>query len=101
MPARPRAVPTVLGHRRRGWGPLCACLSTSSPHSPTGGLAVTAHQETRPHAGRQSPFLAGLRAGPMVGDGAMGTQLYARGVAPDACFDAQNLTNPHLVEAVH
>src|SRR5262249_28881906 len=48
-----------------------------------------------------SPFLAGLRAGPMVGDGAMGTQLYARGVAPDACFDAQNLTNAHLVEAVH
>ena len=31
----------------------------------------------------------------------MGTQLYARGVALDSCFDAQNLPEPALVEAIH
>src|SRR5437764_81018 len=52
-------------------------------------------------AGRQSPFLTRLRAGALLCDGAMGTQLYARGVPQDACFDAQNLASPQVVEAVH
>ena len=34
-------------------------------------------------------------------DGAMGTQLMERGVRPEDCFDAQNLKNPKIVEAVH
>ena len=34
-------------------------------------------------------------------DGAMGTQLMNRGVRPEDCFDAQNLKNPKIVEAVH
>ena len=37
----------------------------------------------------------------MVADGAMGTQLYQRGVGFDQCFDALNLTHPAQVEAVH
>jgi methionine synthase I (cobalamin-dependent) len=31
----------------------------------------------------------------------MGTQLYARGVALDACYDVVNVDNPRLVQAVH
>jgi homocysteine S-methyltransferase len=48
------------------------------------------------------PFRARLESSPViVADGAMGTQLYARGVAFDQCFDAQNLENPQLVEDIH
>ena len=34
-------------------------------------------------------------------DGAMGTQLMDGGVRPEDCFDAQNLSNPKLVESIH
>ncbi len=37
----------------------------------------------------------------LLGDGAMGTMLYARGVSPDACFDVLNLNNPRLVQGIH
>lgn len=50
----------------------------------------------------EHPFRARLRSGPViVADGAMGTQLYARGVAYDQSFDAQNLDRPELVEQIH
>ena len=43
-----------------------------------------------------------LERGPMLSDGAMGTQLYERGgVVPDACLDELNLTDPELVKSVH
>jgi len=38
---------------------------------------------------------------PLVGDGAMGTMLHARGVGFDQCFDELNLTQPALVADVH
>lgn len=47
------------------------------------------------------PFLARLAHGPLLCDGAMGTQLYAAGVAYEQCFDHQNLTQPALVERAH
>ncbi|GAC1467801.1 MAG: bifunctional homocysteine S-methyltransferase/methylenetetrahydrofolate reductase [Chloroflexota bacterium] len=37
----------------------------------------------------------------LLADGALGTELYSRGVAPDQCFDAQNLGHPTLIEHVH
>jgi homocysteine S-methyltransferase len=37
----------------------------------------------------------------IVADGAMGTQLYERGISTDRCFDAQNLERPHVVEQIH
>lgn len=50
----------------------------------------------------EHPFLQRLAAGGvMVADGAMGTELYARGVSYDECFDGQNLTRPDLVEQIH
>jgi methionine synthase / methylenetetrahydrofolate reductase(NADPH) len=49
-----------------------------------------------PHA-----FSERLGEGPLLCDGAMGTVLYARGVALDGCFDVLNLNNPRLVQGVH
>jgi len=37
----------------------------------------------------------------VIADGAVGTQLHARGVARSACLDEINLTQPELVLAVH
>jgi homocysteine S-methyltransferase len=48
-----------------------------------------------------APFVAALAERPLLGDGAMGTMLYARGVAVDACFDILNLTEPKIVQAIH
>lgn len=47
------------------------------------------------------PFLKQLRERPMLCDGAMGTLLYARGVAHEQCFDALNLTQPELIQNIH
>jgi len=41
-----------------------------------------------------------LEHGPVVTDGALGTQLQARGLAPGECPDAWNLTHPDEVEQV-
>jgi len=47
------------------------------------------------------PFLARIQQGPVLGDGAMGTELYARGILPTNCYDALNLTDPGVVQRVH
>src|SRR5262245_40859128 len=46
-------------------------------------------------------FTAALAARPLLGDGAMGTMLYARGVPLDACFDVLNASDPKLVQSIH
>jgi homocysteine S-methyltransferase len=53
------------------------------------------------HEAAVKPFLERLAEGVMVCDGAMGTQLYARGVFINRCFDELNLSNPSLVRSVH
>lgn len=47
------------------------------------------------------PFLERIDRGVLVGDGAMGTELYARGIDITACFDALNVRAPDLVSDVH
>ena len=47
------------------------------------------------------PFLERLARGPLLCDGAMGTQLYGRGIDFDECFDALNLTQPDVVREIH
>jgi methionine synthase I (cobalamin-dependent)/5,10-methylenetetrahydrofolate reductase len=47
------------------------------------------------------PILERLRERPLLCDGAMGTLLYARGVAYGECFDALNLTHPELIQSIH
>ncbi|MCX7824413.1 MAG: bifunctional homocysteine S-methyltransferase/methylenetetrahydrofolate reductase [Verrucomicrobiae bacterium] len=48
-----------------------------------------------------SDFLERLQNEVMLGDGAMGTLLYQRGVPLEVCYDAQNVLNPLLVEKIH
>jgi len=50
-----------------------------------------------------SDFITALSAAesPLLGDGAMGTQLNARGIGFNQCFDQLNLSQPELVAGVH
>src|SRR4051812_33710986 len=47
------------------------------------------------------PLFDRLAAGPILGDGAMGTMLYAAGASLDESFDALNISRPDMVLAVH
>jgi methionine synthase I (cobalamin-dependent)/5,10-methylenetetrahydrofolate reductase len=47
------------------------------------------------------PFLEALRASPLVFDGAMGTQLYERGILYSVCFEDLNVSRPDAVSKVH
>ncbi len=49
----------------------------------------------------ERPLLEAMRAGVLVVDGAMGTQLYERGVLYSACFEELNVSRPELVAKVH
>lgn len=46
-------------------------------------------------------FLEALQDAPIVFDGAMGTQLYERGIFINKSFDDANLSHPELVQAIH
>ncbi|HXG59877.1 MAG TPA: bifunctional homocysteine S-methyltransferase/methylenetetrahydrofolate reductase [Planctomycetota bacterium] len=48
-----------------------------------------------------SAFLKALEERVLVADGAMGTQIYARGVPLGRCYDELNLTRPELIRAIH
>ncbi len=48
-----------------------------------------------------SPFLERLARGPVLCDGGMGTQLYARGISYERCFEQLNLSDPELIKAIH
>jgi homocysteine S-methyltransferase len=50
---------------------------------------------------RETPFLETLARGPIVFDGAMGTQLYERGYFISRSFDEANLARPDLVNDIH
>ena len=46
-------------------------------------------------------LLEQLQQRPLLCDGAMGSLLYARGVAYEQCFDVLNLTQPELIQSIH
>ena len=48
-----------------------------------------------------SHFLTRLQQGPILADGAMGTELYARGIFINRCYDELNLSQPDLISEVH
>ena len=58
---------------------------------------------TSPPKSRSKPkeFREQLFARALVADGAMGTELYARGVFINRCFDELNVSSPDLVREVH
>ena len=47
------------------------------------------------------PFCDALKTDVLVVDGAMGTQIYERGVLYSACFEELNVTRPELVRRIH
>jgi homocysteine S-methyltransferase len=47
------------------------------------------------------PFLEAVKTGVLVVDGAMGTQLYERGILFNQCYEQINLTRPELVTKIH
>ena len=49
----------------------------------------------------EHPFVARLGRGSLLGDGAMGTELYSRGIAAEQCLDALNLGLPDLIQQIH
>lgn len=49
----------------------------------------------------QAPFLDEIDRRVLVCDGAMGTQLYAKGVFINRCFESLNVTHADLVTSVH
>src|SRR5262249_56973949 len=55
----------------------------------------------RPGQSVEHPFLARLARGPLLADGAMGTELLARGARLDQCLDAFNLDQPDIVQQIH
>jgi methionine synthase I (cobalamin-dependent)/5,10-methylenetetrahydrofolate reductase len=50
---------------------------------------------------RPGAFLAALRAGGLVFDGAMGSSLYEKGNLYTVCFEEMNLSRPDEVRAIH
>ncbi|HEY4690199.1 MAG TPA: bifunctional homocysteine S-methyltransferase/methylenetetrahydrofolate reductase [Anaerolineae bacterium] len=46
-------------------------------------------------------FLDKLHRGPMLADGAMGTEIFARGVSFERCFDELNLSQPDMILDIH
>jgi methionine synthase / methylenetetrahydrofolate reductase(NADPH) len=48
-----------------------------------------------------APFVSRLLERPLLGDGAMGTMLYGRGVPLDACFDVLCVNDAQLVQSIH
>jgi methionine synthase I (cobalamin-dependent)/5,10-methylenetetrahydrofolate reductase len=62
---------------------------TISVNSVQGGKKMTAK------------FLQQLDARPLLGDGAMGTMIYARGIPFERCFDELNLSYPALIADIH
>jgi methionine synthase I (cobalamin-dependent)/5,10-methylenetetrahydrofolate reductase len=46
-------------------------------------------------------FLARLKQSPVLGDGAMGTLLYAKGIFINRSYDELNLSQPDLIRGIH
>jgi homocysteine S-methyltransferase len=53
----------------------------------------------RPRAGAE--FLERLQEGVLVADGAMGTEIYERGVFINRCFDELCLSSPEMIREIH
>ncbi len=49
----------------------------------------------------KADFLETLRGRILICDGAMGTQLYEKGITFDHCFDEINLSHPQMVKDIH
>src|SRR5579884_750299 len=82
---------------------LCACAPARD--AVRGRGREHAPNRSRPMSQSTSrlerPLIDAVRTGVLVADGAMGTQLYERGVLFSACFEELNVSRPELVSKVH
>src|SRR5438876_1841982 len=107
----PGEVTSAMPHRSNsGWptllhppgGPSLPCPRVGGDNfGPSTLLLRSVAQTSKNPASRVHPFLERLARGPLLGDGAMGTQLHARGVSFERSFDELNLTEPKIVEEIH
>jgi methionine synthase I (cobalamin-dependent)/5,10-methylenetetrahydrofolate reductase len=75
-------------------------MASSSSHADRPlDVASDALSAASPPRGRS--LIEAVRSGVLVLDGAMGTQLYERGVLFNACFEELNVSRPELVSKVH
>ena len=67
-----------------------------------GGMASDPRSSRGTRGGESGPsLLDALQAGPLVVDGAMGSQLFDRGILHNACLEELCITKPELVRKVH
>src|ERR1019366_8437030 len=109
-----RTTATAAQARRVLWGgppgPRGSPWTRSSLEEPGSCITAAGRRGRRPRTrGSAPPSKRGdpmsrlrewLAGGPLISDGAWGTQLQARGLDPGAAPDTWNLTHPELVEAV-
>jgi methionine synthase / methylenetetrahydrofolate reductase(NADPH) len=50
---------------------------------------------------KKIPLLERMKSGPVLGDGAMGTMLYAQGIFINRCYDELNLAQADNIENIH
>lgn len=62
---------------------------------------MTTGSSDKPQPSEERSFEALLARGAVIFDGAMGTELYRRGIFINRCFDELNLSEPDLVREVH
>ena len=62
---------------------------------------MTTGSRDKPQPSEGRSFEALLARGAVIFDGAMGTELYGRGIFINRCFDELNLSEPDLVREVH
>ncbi len=75
-------------------------MSPMDHRAPSPPLPPPAHQGSA-ISGERARFRAALAARPLLGDGAMGTLLFSRGIPQRACLDELVLTRPDLVGTIH
>ncbi len=97
-----RRIPSVYQHgsvRSRG---QARSRSRSRLHPASRGRTwVDLVAMTSASSRTEKPLLEAIRTGVLVIDGAMGTQLYERGILYSACFEELNASRPELVAKVH
>lgn len=49
----------------------------------------------------KKPFVERIKEGIVLGDGAMGTMIYARGVFINRCYDELNVSQPEIIKEIH
>ena len=85
------------------WATISPTLFFYPPAGPAGYPGTDPRPGSPPSIGARLPWslLERLEKGALVGDGAMGTMLYAKGIFINRCFDELNFTSPEVVREVH